>query len=101
MGKSTYEGPCIKAGEYRAVPLGGATTGWQIQRLATNRKTGERYWLGIERYPADIQAACMTLFEIAGAQVPGDDFKCLLQGLASLKTEICETCEKYFESRKD
>ena len=86
--------PAIYAGRFRAVPLGGATTCWQIQRRAVRQKDGEEYWCGIDRYPGSLRAACETLFEMAGAEVPGCDFGALLRGLAALKTEICETCRE-------
>lgn len=92
MSKSEYDGPCITAGAYRCVPLGGATTCWQVQRLTKPKDGGDPYWARLERYPGSLQAACETLMEVAGAQVPGRDFGELLRGLAALKDEICETC---------
>lgn len=98
MAKSDYDGPCIRAGDYRCVPLGGSTTCWQVQRLTAPRDGGPRYWARLDRYPASIQAACETLFEMAGSQVPGCDFPALLRGLAALKDEIAETCRECREA---
>jgi hypothetical protein len=98
MAKSEYGGPCIEAGRFRAVPLGGCTTCWQIQRKAGGKDGGPEYWRPIDRYPGSIQAACETLFEMAGSQVPGCDFPALLRGLAALKDEITETCRECCEA---
>lgn len=92
MDEQRRDAPGIYAGGWRCVPLGGATTAWQLQRLTARKKDGSLYWQPVDRYPGSLQAACETLFEMAGAQVPGRDFGELLRGLAVLKDEICETC---------
>lgn len=70
----------------------------QIQRKTERKSDGAEYWQPIERYPGSVQAACETLFEMAGADVPGRDFTALLRGLDGLKDEITETCRECCEA---
>lgn len=48
----------------RAVPVGGASTGWQVQVRAERKDDGSTYWRGIERYPVGVLAAAEAVFEL-------------------------------------